>query len=218
MSRTASPEKNEDTRQAILNAAENHFKTYGYAKTTVADIAGTLGMSPANIYRFFANKQAINEALAARMLAEVDSGLEAIVKRKGPVAPRLREMITWLHTETVRRYISDQKVHDMVTAALAESWPVVDQHINHVEAMLTEIVRQGMESGEFSPAQIPEVSGGCVHAAIAFLAHPTTVAECMPREGLEGLAAQAQLISEFLCAALKHGFMPSEATLKLFHK
>ncbi|MGO6907884.1 helix-turn-helix domain-containing protein, partial [Rhizobium ruizarguesonis] len=37
----------------ILDAAERLFRHYGYSKTTVADIARDLGMSPANIYRFF---------------------------------------------------------------------------------------------------------------------------------------------------------------------
>ncbi|MGO8639120.1 TetR/AcrR family transcriptional regulator, partial [Rhizobium ruizarguesonis] len=37
--------------------------------TTVADIARDLGMSPANIYRFFASKLEIHQALCGRMLA-----------------------------------------------------------------------------------------------------------------------------------------------------
>ena len=39
----------------ILDAAERLFKHYGYTKTNVADIARDLGMSPANIYRFFSS-------------------------------------------------------------------------------------------------------------------------------------------------------------------
>ncbi len=40
----------------ILDAAERLFRHYGYSKTTVADVARDLGMSPANIYRFFASR------------------------------------------------------------------------------------------------------------------------------------------------------------------
>ncbi|NKF33106.1 helix-turn-helix transcriptional regulator, partial [Pseudomonas sp. BGM005] len=53
----------------ILDAAERLFRHYGYSKTTVADIARDLGMSPANIYRFFASKVEIHQALCGRMLA-----------------------------------------------------------------------------------------------------------------------------------------------------
>jgi AcrR family transcriptional regulator len=49
----------EDMRERILVVAEEHFRRVGYGKTAVADIAGALGMSPANIYRFFSSKSAI---------------------------------------------------------------------------------------------------------------------------------------------------------------
>ena len=41
-----------DVRERILVIAERLFREIGYQKTTVADIAKALQMSPANIYRF----------------------------------------------------------------------------------------------------------------------------------------------------------------------
>ena len=41
-----------DTRERILVVAERLFRQIGYQKTTVADIAKELRMSPANVYRF----------------------------------------------------------------------------------------------------------------------------------------------------------------------
>ena len=55
----------------ILDSAEKLFRHYGYAKTNVADIAKDLGMSPANIYRFFASKVEIHQAICARLLRTV---------------------------------------------------------------------------------------------------------------------------------------------------
>src|SRR5712675_30352 len=45
-----------DTRERILVVAERLFREIGYQKTTVADIAKVLRMSPANVYRFFDSK------------------------------------------------------------------------------------------------------------------------------------------------------------------
>ena len=53
----------QETRKRILDEARGLFRTYGYAKTTVADIAQACGMSPANVYRFFASKAAINDTI-----------------------------------------------------------------------------------------------------------------------------------------------------------
>ena len=44
--------------------AERLFREIGYQKTTVADIAKVLRMSPANVYRFFDSKKAIHEGVA----------------------------------------------------------------------------------------------------------------------------------------------------------
>src|ERR1700681_1014603 len=46
-----------DTRERILVVAERLFREIGYQKTTVADIAKLLRMSPANVYRFFDSKR-----------------------------------------------------------------------------------------------------------------------------------------------------------------
>jgi len=64
--------KPEDTRARIMAAAEGLFRRLGFAKTAVADIAGELGMSPANVYRFFPSKNAIVEAICQRCLSELD--------------------------------------------------------------------------------------------------------------------------------------------------
>ena len=45
--------------------AERLFREIGYQKTTVADIAKELRMSPANVYRFFDSKKAIPRASRA---------------------------------------------------------------------------------------------------------------------------------------------------------
>jgi AcrR family transcriptional regulator len=58
----------DETRQCILVAAWDLFRQVGFRKTTVADIAGALGMSSANIYRFFASKDALTEAICGNLL------------------------------------------------------------------------------------------------------------------------------------------------------
>ena len=53
-------------RDQIVDAAGEHFSRYGYAKTTVSDLAKSIGFSKAYIYKFFDSKQAIGEAIAPR--------------------------------------------------------------------------------------------------------------------------------------------------------
>ena len=60
------------TRCRILATAEEAFRLVGYQKTTVADIAKTLRMSPANVYRFFESKKAIHEAVIKRLMDDTE--------------------------------------------------------------------------------------------------------------------------------------------------
>ena len=71
------------TRCRILETAERFFREIGYQKTTVADIAKTLRMSPANVYRFFDSKKAINEAVVERLIGEVEALISTIADAPG---------------------------------------------------------------------------------------------------------------------------------------
>ena len=77
-----------DTRERILVVAERLFREIGYQKTTVADIAKVLRMSPANVYRFFDSKKAIHEGVARGLMGGVEDAAQAIAShaRIGGVA------------------------------------------------------------------------------------------------------------------------------------
>ena len=84
--------KPDDTRERIIETAEALFRRLGFAKTAVADIAGELRMSPANVYRFFSSKNAIVEAIC-QALSEVDEKAWAVARSKAPAAQRMERLI-----------------------------------------------------------------------------------------------------------------------------
>ena len=69
-----------DTRERILVVAERLFRQIGYQKTTVADIAKELRMSPANVYRFFDSKKSIHEGVARTLMGEVEVEAQRIAR------------------------------------------------------------------------------------------------------------------------------------------
>src|SRR5437763_1199571 len=84
--------KPDDTRARIVETADALFRRLGFAKTTVADIAAELGMSAANIYRFFSSKNAIVDAICQRCLNELDSKAWAVARSSGTAAARVEEL------------------------------------------------------------------------------------------------------------------------------
>ena len=70
----------QDTRDTILDAAMKRFLHYGYAKTTMSEIATDCDMSAGNIYRFFPSKLDIAEAMARRFQATINQEFAAIAR------------------------------------------------------------------------------------------------------------------------------------------
>src|SRR5437762_1169500 len=107
-----------DTRERILVVAERLFREIGYQKTTVADIAKVLKMSPANVYRFFDSKKAIHEAVARRLMGVVEQAIDLITRKSASATQRLREMLMTIHYMNAERYVGDSKLHEMVANAM----------------------------------------------------------------------------------------------------
>jgi len=83
--------KEKDTSKLVVEAAERLFRQIGFQKTTVADIARELHMSPANVYRFFAAKSEINEAVCMDLLGKIEPRRK---KLRRPAAPLRKEYAT----------------------------------------------------------------------------------------------------------------------------
>lgn len=59
-------DKGEQRRQQVLDAATECFRREGFHGSSIARISQAAGMSPGHIYHYFANKEAIVEAIAER--------------------------------------------------------------------------------------------------------------------------------------------------------
>src|ERR1700675_3668230 len=118
-----------DTRERILVVAERLFREIGYQKTTVADIAKMLRMSPANVYRFFDSKKAIHEGVARDLMGEAEVEARRFVAKPRPAKPRLRELLITVNRMNSERYVGNNKLHEMVAIAMEEDWDVCVAHI-----------------------------------------------------------------------------------------
>jgi AcrR family transcriptional regulator len=171
-----------DTRERILVVAERLFRQIGYQKTTVADIAKELRMSPANVYRFFDSKKAINEGVARVLMGEVEAAANAIVVKPGLAAVRLRELLKTINRMNTERYVDDSKLHEMVEIAMEESWQVCVAHMQTVTESIAGVIAQGAASGEFRVADVP-LAAMCVCTGMMRFFHPQMIAQCSDKPG-----------------------------------
>jgi len=136
-------------RERIIEAAAKRFKHYGYAKTSMAEIAADLQMSPGNLYRYFPGKIDIALAIADHAAEEqMDRLREAVGDPSVPMVMRLRN---FFHTDMVCTY--EQIERDPRTFELAQiikterpAW-INDRLAKEREVIVTVLV-EGVASGE----------------------------------------------------------------------
>jgi AcrR family transcriptional regulator len=171
-----------DTRERILVVAERLFRQIGYQKTTVADIAKELRMSPANVYRFFDSKKSIHEGVARTLMGEVEVEAQRIVQAPGPASVRLREMMKTIHRMNTERYVGDSKLHEMVEIAMQEDWDVCVAHMECIASTLGQVIAQGVASGEFEAPDLL-LASLCACTAMMRFFHPQMIAQCATKPG-----------------------------------
>ena len=136
-------------REQIVEAAGEHFSHYGYEKTTVSDLAKSIGFSKAYIYKFFDSKQAIGEAICAKTLSGIVATVEDSVAGATTPTEKFRRMFKVLVTTNVSLFFNDRKLYGVAAYAAGEQWPSARAYCERIRQIVTEIVREGRESGEF---------------------------------------------------------------------
>ena len=165
----------EAMHRRIVETAERLYRQYGYQKTTVADIAAELGMSPANVYRFFASKAAITEAVARRVTSDIATQMRAATAEPGVSAcERLRRAVRVMQTGVTQRCLADNRMHAMVHAAIEQNWSVIEAHKENMRRIMAGIIADGVAAGEFDVADI-DVAAACFQAATISFCHPMII-------------------------------------------
>ncbi len=168
----------DDTRAQIIETAEMLFRRIGFAKTAVADIAGELRMSPANIYRFFSSKHAIVEAICQRCLAELEEKAWAVARSPGTASQRLEQLVMVIVHYHKDNLLTERRVHDMVLVAIEHSWDVIRAHQQVIHSIAERMLREGIAAGEFEPVDPAVTAKHMMRSLIAFM-HPVLIAKCL---------------------------------------
>jgi AcrR family transcriptional regulator len=188
----------EAMRDRIVLVAEEHFRRIGYGKTAVADLAAAMGMSPANIYRFFPSKSAINDAICAKIMRETEALIQDLVARPAPAHEKLRDFFLTLHRHNKSKLTHEHRLHDMVEVAMAENWPAIESHCQAMVMLLADILREGMAAGVFRRLDAPDFAQTAFEACSKII-HPTLIAHNADQDQED----QASRLIDLILAALR---------------
>jgi AcrR family transcriptional regulator len=202
--RTAAPEaadrKGQDTRERILRAAEDLLRRHGPAKTTVVDVARALEMSHANVYRHFASKTELQDAVADRWLKAISGPLEKIAHGKGKASTRLEQWVLALAAAKQRKVLDDPELFATYHAVAAAAREVAASHIAELRDQVSAIIRDGIAQGEFKVAD-PDAATMAVLSATIRFHHPHHVRESAGRTD----PAEIRAVLKLVLAGLRSG-------------
>ena len=153
-------------------------------------------MSPANVYRFFASKQAIEEAVVADLFEHV-SAEATLAARSGSALERLTAALRAISQLHEHRLENDSKQHELVAAAIRGNWAVAVTYADRIRGLVRAIIAAGQASGELRPGS-PMVMACCLLEAMDWHINPWRLNAATVRPSFDEMM-------DFCAGALRHG-------------
>ncbi len=138
-------------RQEIIDTAVRLFRKRGYEKTRIDDIVQSLEISQPTFFRYFPSKDAVLGEVGRRGFACITEHLRKELSSEATTAQRLRR----LYQELARYAEADRPLWQAVVLSGAMD-PVRSPNMRECKEgaleLLREILAQGQDRGEVSPA------------------------------------------------------------------
>jgi AcrR family transcriptional regulator len=189
-----------DRRDEILDAAERLYDALGFEKVTVTDVARALGMSPANLYRSFANRQAIDEAVTSRALSGVEDAAWRVARGASADPIRTFELLCRDIALKMRDLLfKSGRSSDLCLAATRGNWPPVQQFMDTLHGLIRHVIAEGQRQGVMR-ADLPlEETTAATFTAMAKVWHPVM----LDTFGVTHLESETAGITRLVLEALK---------------
>ncbi|KAF0193121.1 MAG: TetR family transcriptional regulator [Gammaproteobacteria bacterium] len=172
MNTTDTPYHSDAVRRQIVDAAHERFRHYGYQKTTMAEVARDVGMSAANLYRYFRNKLEIATACAGRYVSERHEVLHQVIHLPGKTARARLESFALAAFRHTRKHATEQpRINDLFESVTRARHDLLDTQYESEQGMIADVLAQGNESKEFD---VKDILGAAraIHTALLFFSLP----------------------------------------------
>ncbi len=126
----------------ILGAAEYVFVRYGFARTTMGDIAKAAGMSRPSLYLQFRDKEAIFSRVIENMDAQALTKIRTATAKIGPLDEKLLHACTSWGMHGVELAAAFPDAADLFDL----QFPAVRQVYRNFQALVVEILQASVES------------------------------------------------------------------------
>ena len=188
----------EETREDILNMAEELFRKKGYSNVAIADIATALGMSPANVFKHFHSKTNLVDAISARHVEKMIDRLGGLDTAKA--APeRLFDLVKQLMESHLRDLAENPYLFEMVLLTAKDDLECGHRYRDMLLTDLATIVEDGIAEGIYKVIDSRKAANSAF-LALACVLHPVMIAN----EKADILATRCEDVVALINAALQN--------------
>ena len=143
-------------RNDLLDCVEAIIQQRGGATVTLIELAAAANMSPANIYRFFENKDALYEAIAERWFAPKVRIMEEVIASDLPARDKLYEFYARRFLLMRENHACDPILFNSYLELGHEHFEVIRGYIDLGDQYLSMIVADAMGEGYFADLTVDE--------------------------------------------------------------
>jgi len=194
----------DDTKRLILDTAREHLRRFGEHKMTIVDVAKSLGMSHANVYRYFRNKTEILDAIVDEWLAKVEEVLAPIVQQPESAASRIENVVLEIYRRRRLKLQVDAEVYETFRRIVGSRPDAVAERVRKIDSVFQQLVAEGIAAGEF-PEVDPEAAAVALNDATAIFLHPLMTAAFMS----ETTEARLRNVVSLVLDGIRHSKNPA---------
>ena len=200
-----SSDRAEETRRQIIETALTLLRRYGQDKLTVVDIARSLGMSHANVYRYFSTRNEILDAIMDDWMAKVQAFADEIAARPESASVRIEAVLLELHRRRRQKLVEDPEVYQMAQRVFDLRPEALARHRDAVRSVFRQLIQAGIEAGEFRRLNVVEATEVLLDSTILFI-HPLMIPTLMESPSDQAEARARKVVGAILTSFRKLAF------------
>lgn len=137
--------RRQEKKEAILKAALDLFKKYGFNKVSIVDIAGKASVSQVSIYNFFHSKENLKNELLKKLWENYYQSITSIIESNDPIQSKI-ERFFYTVVEYSKNYSADF-IAESFRNQLQKEENTAELQMKSIEKEITALLNQGIEKG-----------------------------------------------------------------------
>jgi AcrR family transcriptional regulator len=173
-------------KEIILNATEEVIRRFGPEKANITDVAKTLKVSHAAIYRYYNGKTALWNAVTERWLKNLHAPSYDILKEDSPADIKLFHLLEAFAEAKRLSSINDPEMFANYIKLAQGSMGVIEKSKEEGINRIRQIIEQGVTEGIFF-SEFPDQAARSVYLATSVFIYPNSFEDPDRKQNIESV-------------------------------